>query len=59
MKVSETGRSEWIDVPGTKGRAVALRVVLIAICLIAASFIVHACLLVPAEVPQLALVSNL
>jgi hypothetical protein len=56
---SETGRHDWIDTPETNGQKVALRAVLIAICLIAAGFIVHASLSAPADVQYIALVPGL
>ena len=56
MSISETGRNEWIDAPDTKGRTVALRSVLVAICLIAAVFLVTASLPAPAGLQEIALV---
>jgi hypothetical protein len=53
--ITETGRNEWIDVPDTKGRRVALRGVLIAICLIAAIVLVAASLPAPADLQAVAL----
>jgi hypothetical protein len=57
--IGETGRNEWIEAPDTRGRRVALRIVLIAICLIAAAFIVPASLSAPAGLQEIALVPGL
>ena len=57
-KIPESGRTEWIETPDTKGRTVALRGVLIAICLIAACFIIAASLPAPADVQNIALVPS-
>jgi hypothetical protein len=59
MNVSETGRHDWIDVPDTKVRTAALRVMLIAICFIAVGFIVLSSLLAPADVEHIARLSSL
>jgi hypothetical protein len=56
--ISETGRNDWIDAPDTKGRSVALRVVLITVCLIAAGVIVHTSLHAPPDVRDIAFVPN-
>ena len=57
--ISETGRNDWIDAPDTKGRTVALRGVLLAICLIATIFLVAASLPAPADLQEVALVPSL
>ena len=59
VSISETGRNEWIDAPDTKGRTVALRGVLLAICLIATIFLVAASLPAPADLQEVALVPSL
>ena len=59
MNVSETGRRDWIDAPDTKARTAALRVMLIAICFIAAGFIVVSSLLAAAGVEHIAQLSSL
>ena len=56
---SETGRQDWIDTPDTNGQKIALRVVLIAICLIAAGLIVHGSLSAPADVQYVGLFPGL
>jgi hypothetical protein len=54
MSVSETGRHDWIDTPDTKARTAALRVMLVAICFIAAGLIALSSLLAPADVEHIA-----
>jgi hypothetical protein len=51
---SETGRNEWIDALGTKG--LALRIVLIAIYLIVAGFLVYGSLTAPTDLHAIAVV---
>jgi hypothetical protein len=59
MNVSETGRHDWIEAPDTKVRTAALRVMLIAICFIAAGFMVLSSLFSPAEVEHVARLAGL
>ena len=47
--MSENGRHDWIDTPDTKGRAAALHVMLVAICLVAAGFMALSSVLEDAE----------
>ena len=56
-KIPEPERTEWIETPDTKGRTVALRGALIAICLITACLMIAASL--PADVQNIALVPGL
>jgi len=56
---SETGRHDWIDAPDTKGRTIALRGVLIAICLITAVLLVAASLPAPSDLQDIALAPGL
>ena len=56
---SETGRHDWIDALDTKARTVALRGVLIAICLITAVLLVAASLPAPSDQQDIALVPGL
>jgi hypothetical protein len=49
---SEPRRNEWIDASDTKEKR-ALRAALIATCLIAAGFIVHATVPAPADVQEI------
>jgi hypothetical protein len=59
IQSGETARHDWIDVPDTQVRRIALRGVLTAICLIAACFTVFYSLAAPADVHDIVLVPSL
>jgi hypothetical protein len=56
---NETERNDWVDAPDTRGRRVALRVVLIAVCLVAGGVIAHDSLTSPADLQDIPLVPSL